>query len=364
MPSLFDPIQLGAVAAPNRVLMAALTRGRNTREHVPTAMMADYYRQRASAGLIISEATGISRQGLGWPYAPGLWTDEQVAAWQPVTGAVHEEGGHIFTQLWHMGRVVHPSFLGGQAPVSASASTAPGLAHTYDGKTPYAAARALQLDEITDIVADFRRAARNAIAAGFDGIQLHAANGYLLDQFMRDGSNKRSDAYGGSVENRLRLLREVTEAVAEEIGPGRTAVRLSPNGEIQGVDDSAPEVLFTAAARMLSDIGIAFLEVREPNMAREDRMHPVITRPPLAPLLRDAFHGPLVLNTGYDGPSGQAALDAGLADAIAYGRPFLANPDLPRRLATGAALNRDDDATWYSRGEQGYLDYPTLEQAV
>lgn len=362
MPSLFDPIQLGAIDAPNRVLMAALTRGRNSREHVPTDMMVDYYRQRASAGLIISEATGISRQGLGWPYAPGLWSEEQVEAWRPVTQAVHEEGGRIFTQLWHMGRVVHPSFLDGAQPVSASATTAPGLAHTYDGKTPYTEARALRGDEIADIVGDFRRAARNAIAAGFDGIQLHAANGYLLDQFMRDGSNQRGDAYGGSVENRIRLLREVTEAVAAEIGVDRTSVRLSPNGEIQGVDDSNPEVLFAAAAIALSDIGIAFLEVREPSAARDDKMHPRILRAPIAPLLRDAFNGPIVLNTGYDGPSGQAALDAGLADAIAYGRPFLANPDLPRRLAIGAPLNPDDEPTWYSRGTRGYLDYPALEK--
>jgi N-ethylmaleimide reductase len=360
MPSLFDSIQLGAISAPNRVLMAALTRGRNSRDHVPTEMMVPYYRQRASAGLIISEATGISRQSLGWPYAPGLWSDEQVAAWQPITKAVHDAGGRIFTQLWHMGRVVHPSFLGGEEPVSASATTAPGLAHTYDGKVPYTESRALRIEEIPGIVDDFRRAAGNALAAGFDGIQLHAANGYLLDQFMRDNSNHRNDAYGGSVENRIRVLREVTEAVAGEIGADRTSVRLSPNGEIQGVDDSKPEVLFTAAAKALSDIGIAFLEIREPSAPRKDKMHPTILRAPIAPLIREVFNGPLVLNTGYDGVSGQAALDSGLADAVAYGRPFLANPDLPHRLAVGAELNKDHEATWYSRGEEGYLDYPTI----
>lgn len=361
MPTLFDPIQLGAVSAPNRVLMAALTRGRNSPGHVPTAMMVEYYRQRASAGLIISEATGISRQGLGWPYAPGLWSDEQVAAWQSVTAAVHDKGGHIFTQLWHMGRVVHPSFLDGAAPVSASATTAPGLAHTYQGKLPYAQAQALDGKQIAAIVGDFRRAARNARSAGFDGIQLHAANGYLLDQFMRDSGNLRSDAYGGNIDNRIRLLREVTEAIASEIGADRISVRLSPNGEIQGVDDSDPETLFAAAAKALSDIGIAFLEIREPDGPRDDRMHPTIVRAPIAPLLRAAFTGPIVLNTGYDGASGQAAIDAGVADAIAYGRPFLANPDLPRRLQIGAPLNADDEPTWYSRGEKGYLDYPSLE---
>jgi 2,4-dienoyl-CoA reductase-like NADH-dependent reductase (Old Yellow Enzyme family) len=360
MPSLFDPIQLGAVTAPNRILMAALTRGRNTREHVPTPMMVDYYRQRASAGLIISEATGISRQGLGWPYAPGLWTDEQIAGWQPVTRAVHEQGGHIFTQLWHMGRVVHPSFLGGEPPVSASPTTAPGLAHTYEGKEPYSEARALDEVDIALIVADFRQAAINARRAGFDGIQLHAANGYLLDQFMRDNSNKRRDAFGGSIENRIRLLRAVTEAIAAEIGADRTSVRLSPNGEIQGVDDSNPEQLFATAAKVLSDIGIAFLEVREPDAPREDKMHPVLLRPPIAPILRQAFDGPLVLNTGYGKASGQAALDADIGDAIAYGRDFISNPDLPYRLSIDAPLNKDVEETWYSRGIEGYLDYPAL----
>jgi len=218
MPSLFDPIQLGAAACPNRVVMAPLTRGRSTREHVPTELMATYYAQRAAAGLIISEATGISRQGLGWPYAPGIWTRDQMEAWKPVTEAVHRAGGRIFCQLWHMGRVVQPSYLDGEPPVSASATTAPYKAHTYEGRQPYGEARALALDEIPDLLGDYAHAAGNALAAGFDGVQVHAANGYLIDQFLRDGTNHRDDDYGGPVENRVRLLRQVTAAVADVVG--------------------------------------------------------------------------------------------------------------------------------------------------
>ena len=223
MPSLFDPIKLGALDCPNRILMAPLTRGRATREHVPTDLMKTYYSQRADAGLILTEATGISRQGLGWPYAPGLWTDAQVEGWKPVVAAVHEAGGRIFAQLWHMGRVVHSSFLGGAQPVSSSATLAPAKAHTYDGRKPYDEARALRLDEIPGVIGEYVQAARNARAAGFDGVQIHGANGYLIDQFLRDGTNLRDDAYGGPVENRIRLLREVTQAVADEVGADRTA---------------------------------------------------------------------------------------------------------------------------------------------
>lgn len=355
MPSLFDPIRLGAIQAPNRILMAPLTRGRATRSHVPTPIMAQYYAQRAEAGLIISEATGISQQGLGWPYAPGLWTDEQVQNWRPVTDAVHHAGGRIVAQLWHMGRLVHPSFLGGEAPVSASATTAPDEAHTYDGKQPYAEARPLRLDEIPLLLEQYRHATRNALAAGFDGVQIHAANGYLIDEFLRDNSNARDDAYGGPVGNRIRLLREVTEAVAEVAGADRTSVRLSPNGAIQGVNDSDPETLFTAAASALSEIGIAFLEMREPGF---DGTFGSADRPPIAPLIRDVFHGPLVLNSDYDGAKAQAALDGGKVDAIAFGRPFIANPDLPHRLRQGLTLNPDVAATWYSQGPEGYIDYP------
>lgn len=361
MPSLFDPIRVGAIEAPNRIFMAPLTRARATRGHVPTPIMAQYYAQRAGAGLIISEATGISRQGLGWPYAPGLWSDEQAEAWKPVTAAVREAGGRIFAQIWHMGRLVHPSFLDGGQPVSSSATTAPGQAHTYAGKPPYAEARALALGEIEGLVADYVRAAKSAIVAGFDGVQIHAANGYLIDQFLRDNANFREDVYGGPVENRIRLLREVTQAVADTVGADRTAVRLSPNGDSQGVNDSHPELLFPAAARALSDIGIAFLELREPSF---EGTFGKAERPPIAPLIRAAFKGPLVLNSDYHGDTGQATLDAGEADAIAFGRTFLANPDLPQRLAKGIALNKDHAPTWYSQGPEGYIDYPEASAAA
>lgn len=356
MPTLTDPITIGAIHAPNRILMAPLTRARNTREHVPTPMMVEYYRQRAAAGLIISEATGISQQGLGWPYGPGIWNAEQVAGWRTVTNAVHEAGGRIVVQLWHMGRIVHPSFLGGAQPVSASATTAPGQAHTYDGKQDYVEARPLRLDEIPGLLGDYRKAAQNAMEAGFDGVQLHAANGYLIDQFLRDGSNRREDEYGGSIPNRIRLLTEVTRTLVDVVGADRTGVRLSPNGAIQGVDDSAPEALFTAAASALSDIGIAFLELREPGFEGTFGKAAVA---PIAPAMREVFDGTLVLNSDYEPASGEAMLQSGVADAIAFGRPFIANPDLVERIEDGLPLAKDNPATWYSQGREGYLDYPT-----
>jgi 2,4-dienoyl-CoA reductase-like NADH-dependent reductase (Old Yellow Enzyme family) len=361
MTSLFDPIQLGAVLCPNRIVMAPLTRARATREAVPTSLMIDYYRQRASAGLIITEATGISRQGLGWPFAPGIWTAEQVEAWKPVTEAVHEAGGRIFCQLWHMGRVVHPSFLDGEAPVSASATTAPYKAHTYEGRQPYAEARALGLDEIPALLDDYAHAAGYAIGAGFDGVQLHAANGYLIDQFLRDGTNLRDDDYGGPLENRVRLLREATQAIADIVGAERTAVRLSPNGESQGVDDSDPGTLFTAAAAALDAIGIAFLELREPGPEGTFGSSSI---PPVSPSIRKAFTRPLVLNSDFDLAKAEAAIGEERCDAVSFGRPFISNPDLPARLMAKAELAPDDRATWYSQGPEGYVDYPAMEPAA
>lgn len=356
MPSLFDPIRLGDIAAPNRMLMAPLTRGRNTREHVPTPLVAEYYAQRASAGLIISEATGISRQGLGWAYAPGIWSDEQVAGWRHVTDAVHAAGGRMACQLWHMGRIVHPSFLDGAKGVSASATTAPGFAHTYAGKQPHVEARALDAAEIPGLLDDYRAATRNALAAGFDCVEIHAANGYLIDQFLRAGANLRTDRYGGSIANRMRLLVEVTEAVVGVAGAGRTGVRLSPNGDSQGVNDPDPEPLYRAVAAELSRISVAFVELREPG-PEGTRGKP--DQPPVHPVIRAAFDGPLVLNSDFDGAKAQAALDRGEADAISFGRGFLANPDLPRRIRDGIPLTPDDMATWYTPGPEGYTDYPT-----
>jgi 2,4-dienoyl-CoA reductase-like NADH-dependent reductase (Old Yellow Enzyme family) len=355
MPSLFDPLRIGAIEAPNRILMAPMTRARGTREHVPTPIMARYYAQRATAGLIISEAIGISREGMGWPYATGLWTQEQVAGWEAVTETVHAAGGRILAQLWHMGRTVHPSFLDGAQPVSASGSTAPGHAHTYTGKQRYEAGRPLRLEEIPRVVEDFQAAARNAIAAGFDGVQIHASNGYLIDEFLRDGTNFRTDGYGGTILNRVRLLREVTQGVADAVGADRTGVRLSPNGETQGVRDSDPVPVFTVALQTLSAIGIAHVELREPPV---DGTFGVGEMPPLAAKLRPAFKGVLIVNSDYNVARAEVALDEGICDAIAFGRPFIANPDLPSRIARRFPLAMDDAATWFTQGSEGYLDYP------
>lgn len=356
MPTLFDPISLGALKAPNRIVMAPLTRARATRDHVPTALMVEYYAQRASAGLITSEAIGISRQGNGFPYAPGLWSDTQVEAWKSVTSAVHRKGGLMIAQLGHTGRAGHSAVIGEQ-PISSSATKAPVDAWTYDGPKPAETARPLSARELPVLIADYVRAARNALSAGFDGVQIHAANGMLLDQFLRDNSNLRTDDYGGNVGNRLRLLGDITRAVAAVAGADRTSVRLSPNGETWGVDDSDPTPLFTGAAAMLNEIGIAFLELREP--APGDAFGGTDV-PRQSPMMRPYFRGPLVLNSDYDLPRAQADLDRGLADAISFGRPFLANPDLVRRLRDRAPLNEPRKDSFYTQGAEGYLDYPTL----
>jgi len=353
--TLFDPLRMGALQLPQRILMAPMTRARGTQDHLPTEIMIEYYRQRADAGLIISEAIGISQQGLGWPYATGIWLDEQVDGWRKVTDAVHAAGGQIIAQLWHMGRVVHPSFLGGGQPISASVTTAPGQAHTYAGKQAYTPARALPIEEIPVLLEDFRHATRNAMKAGFDGVQIHAANGYLIDQFLRNSENFRADAYGGSIPNRVRLLKEVTQAVAKVIGADRTGVRLTPSSYEQGVRDSDPEPLFVHAAQVLSDIGIGHLEVREPPA---DGTFGKSERPPLARVIRKAFDGVLILNSDYDFARAQAHIQSGLADAIAFGRPYIANPDLPSRFAKQLPVADSEMSTWFSQGELGYTDYP------
>jgi N-ethylmaleimide reductase len=356
MTTLFDPIKIGAIDAPNRILMAPLTRGRATRSHVPTPLMAEYYSQRASAGLIITEATGISQQGLGWPSAPGLWSGDQVSAWTSIVQSVHAAGGRIVAQLWHMGRLVHPDFLGGRPPVSASATTAPARAHTYEGSKPYAESRALTAEEIKQVIDDYRTAAEHAVAAGFDGVQLHAANGYLIDQFLRDGTNKRTDSYGGTIENRIRLLTDVTRALIGVVGADRTGVRLSPNDDPQGCGDSDSEPLFTQAALALNSLKIAFLEMRASRP--ESSFRPAVRQ--LVPAIRRAYEGILILNSDYLFDDAAAALRSGEADAIAFGRPFLANPDLPARFAQHAALNPPNSATFYTPGPAGYNDYPAL----
>jgi N-ethylmaleimide reductase len=355
MTSLLDPITLGAIKAPNRILMAPLTRGRADAGHVPNDLMKTYYTQRAGAGLIISEATGISQEGLGWPAAPGLWSEAQTEAWKPVTESVHQAGGRIIAQLWHMGRIVHSSYNDGLPGVSSSATTAPGHAYTRTGKQPYEQARPLRLDEIPRLIGDYRLAAENAKKAGFDGVQLHSANGYLLDQFLRDNSNFRDDAYGGPVENRIRLMTEVTSALCEIWGAGRVSVRLSPNGDSQGADDSNPAGLFTAAATALDGLGIGFLELREPGA---DGTFGRTDVPKQSPAIRKVFKGPLVLNSDLDVASGNALIASGAADAISFGRPYIANPDLAARIARNLPWDETDTKTWYSPGPHGYVDYP------
>lgn len=342
--------------------MAPLTRGRaDVPGFVPNDMMATYYRQRAGAGLIISEATGISVEGLGWPSAPGIWSDEQVEGWKPITRAVHDEGGKIVLQLWHMGRIVHPVFLDGAPPVSASATTAPGQAHTPEGKKDYAQARALSVEDIARVVEDYRHAAENAKKAGFDGVQLHGANGYLVDQFLRDGTNLRTDEYGGSPENRVRFLREILEALISVWGADRVGVRLSPNGDSQGCDDSNPAATFGAAAKVCQDLGLAFLELREPG---PNGTFGATEVPRQSPLIRTIYSGPLVLNSDYDAAGGAAEVEAGKCDAIAYGRPFISNPDLPERIRAGAgfAPNVNVPQSWYFPGPAGYIDYPVMDE--
>ncbi len=359
MPDLFDPIAFGAVDLRNRIIMAPLTRARSNRAAIPNALMARYYAQRAEAGLIISEATGISREGLGWPNAPGLWNHAQVEGWKPVTDAVHAAGGRIVAQLWHMGRLVHPDLGGGQ-PVSSSATTAPDHAHTYEGNKPYAEARPATREDIARIVGDYAQAARNAIAAGFDGVQVHGANGYLVDQFLRDSGNRRTDDYGGSIDNRLRFAAEVLGAVGETIGMDRVGIRFSPNIYSQGVEDSDPEALFTALAIRLQKLEVPWIELRE---AHRPTLAGAIPTAPVSPAMRRHYTGAIALNSDYDGPSGRARLAEGIADAISIGRPFIANPDLVERVRLGAPLAAGDPGTFYRGGAAGYVDYPRFEEA-
>jgi 2,4-dienoyl-CoA reductase-like NADH-dependent reductase (Old Yellow Enzyme family) len=357
MAGLFDPLELGALELPNRIVMAPLTRARSNRDAIPNELMAAYYAQRASAGLIISEATGISREGLGWPNAPGLWNDAQVEGWKQVTAAVHHAGGRIVAQLWHMGRLVHPDLGGGQ-PVSSSATTAPDFAHTYEGKKPYVEARVATRDDLQRITADYARAARNAIDAGFDGVQIHGANGYLVDQFLRDGANLRADDYGGPIENRLRFMTEVLEAVGAEIGMNRVGIRFSPNVLVQGIDDSDPIPLFAAVAERLEQLELPWIELRE---AHEPTTAGAIPTAPVSPAMRPIYSGKILLNSNYDGPSARERMAKGIADGISFGRPFISNPDLVRRIAIGAPLSPGDLGTFYSGDARGYVDYPTLE---
>jgi N-ethylmaleimide reductase len=359
---LFTPYQLGPYELRNRLVMAPMTRNRATADGVPTGAMAAYYAQRATAGLIVTEGTQVSRQGLGYAYTPGIHTDAQVEGWRGVTDAVHQAGGRIFAQLWHVGRVSHPALQpGGALPVAPSAIGIEGSTFTYEGAKEFVAPRALETDEIRGVVEQYAEGARRAFAAGFDGVELHGANGYLIDQFLRDGSNQRTDRYGGSVANRVRFLTEVTEAVVDVWGGHRVGVRLSPTGAFNGMSDSDPEATFSYAAYALNQFGPAYLHVVDPIAAGENpNAGPTAGR--LSHALRAIFRGTFIANGGYDAASGHAAVTGGEADLVAYGTWFLANPDLVRRFRESAPLNAPDRATFYGGGEQGYTDYPTLDE--
>ena len=358
MSSLFTSVALGDLDLKNRIVMAPMTRGRAGDSRTPNALMADYYAQRATAGLIVTEATPVSAQGYGWNGAPGMYEDAHEAGWKAATDAVHAAGGAVVLQLWHTGRVSHPDFLEGDTPVGPSPIAAAGESHTPLGKKPYVVPRQLNADELPGIADDFAKAAERAVRAGFDGVEVHCANGYLLDQFLRDGSNQRTDEYGDAVENRVRFPLMVARAVADAVGSRRTGLRVSPSNPFNDMHDSDSMALFTHFARELNDLDLAYLHVMEPF----SKEHPFYSEGELhTPRLREAFDGPMMVNGGYDAQTGAKAVDDGLADCVAYGVPFIANPDLVRRYREGRALSMPDPATFYTPGPEGYNDYPPAD---
>jgi N-ethylmaleimide reductase len=355
MNPLFQPLQVGDLNLPNRIVMAPLTRCRADAGRVPNALMARYYAQRASAGLILTEATSVTPQGVGYPDTPGIWSDEQVEGWKRVTHAVHAAGGRIVLQLWHVGRISHPDYLDGELPVAPSAIAPQGHVSLLRPQRDYVTPRALETDEIPGIVAAYRKGAENARRAGFDGVEIHGANGYLLDQFLQDSTNKRTDAYGGSVENRARLLLEVTDAAIAVWGAGRVGVHLAPRGDAHTMGDSDPLGTFGYVAEQLGKRGIAFIFTRE--SLGDNRISPALKR---------RFGGVLIANEGFNRATAQQALTAGEADAVAFGKDFIANPDLPQRLHQDAPLNPYHPETFYGYGLQdravGYTDYPAMSE--
>ena len=350
MPTLLDPITVGDLHLPNRVFMAPLTRSRAVDHRVPNALMVEYYIQRASAGLILSEATSVTPMGVGYANTPGIWSPEQVEGWRAITRGVKARDGHIFLQLWHVGRMSDPMFLDGQLPVAPSAIAPGGHVSLVRPEKPFVTPRALDLSELPGIVAAYRQGAENAQAAGFDGVEIHGANGYLLDQFLQSQTNQRTDEYGGPVENRARLMLEVADACISVWGKDRVAMHLAPRGDAHSMGDADPLATFGYVAKELGRRGIAFICARE---------HLGPGR--IGPQLRAAFGGVYVANEKFTYETGEAALAAGEADAVAFGVPFIANPDLPWRFATNAPLNEPDPSTFYAPGPKGYIDYPTLE---
>jgi 2,4-dienoyl-CoA reductase-like NADH-dependent reductase (Old Yellow Enzyme family) len=347
---LFQPLRAGAFTFPNRIIMAPLTRCRASAGRVPNAMMAQYYSQRAGFGMILSEATAVSPMGVGYPDTPGIWSDEQVEGWKSVTRAVHEAGGMILLQLWHVGRISDPIYLDGALPVAPSAIAPEGHVSLVRPMKEFVTPRALELDEIPGIVEEYRRGAENAKAAGFDGVEIHGANGYLIDQFLQDSSNQRQDDYGGSINNRARFLLEVTDAVVSVWGADHVGVHLAPRGDSHDVGDSNLSGVFHHAATELGKRKLAFLCARES-----------FDKPALGPSLKQAFCGVYIGNEGFTAESAREAISSGLVDAVAFGKAAIANPDLVERIRTGAPLNEPEPSTFYGQGPSGYIDYPTLD---
>ncbi len=349
MPTPFDPLRLGDLELPNRIVMAPLTRCRAGEGRAPNALMRDYYAQRASAGLILSEATSVTPMGVGYPDTPGVWSQAQVEGWREITRAVHEAGGLIMLQLWHVGRISHPIYLDGAKPVAPSAIAARGHVSLLRPLQPYPEPRALDASEIQGVIDAYRQGAENAKRAGFDGVEIHGANGYLLDQFLQDSANKRTDRYGGPIENRARLMLEVTDAVVEVWGRGRVGMHLAPRGDAQSMGDSDPKATFGYVARELGKRRIAFICAREHQGPDA-----------LGPYLKKEFGGPFIANEDFTRESAEAAVASGEADAIAFGKLFIANPDLPERFRRHAPLNEPRPETYYAHGAEGYVDYPAL----
>ena len=358
MDELFKPITIGKLQLPNRIFMAPLTRGRAEENGTPNDLMVEYYTQRASAGLIITEATAFSPQGFGWDGAPKLYDANHVKAWQKITDSVHKNGGHIYFQMWHMGRISHPDFLNGELPVAPSAITAKGHTRTHSHKKDYVTPRALELDEIPGLIQSYVDGAKRAVAAGFDGVEIHSANGYLLDEFIRDGSNKRTDKYGGSIENRTRLSLEITEAVAKAIGADKTAIRLSPRSPNGDVVDSNPVETFTYIAEKLSDYNLSYLHVKEETPPGKP------AEPRASYEMRKVYKGVFLSNGGYTKELAEKEIADGKVDAVAFGVPFIANADLVERFKENAPLNKANPKTFYSRGPEGYTDYPLLNKSA
>ena len=369
MPTLFDPMNLGALKLPNRILMAPLTRSRATPDaRVPTPLQAEYYRQRASAGLIFSEATSVSAMGVGYAATPGIWSQEQTEGWQKVTRAVHDEGGRMVLQLWHVGRVSHPLFLNGATPVSASAVKPKGRVSLVRPETEYVTPRALEREEIPGIIAAFRLGAENAQKAGFDGVHIHGANGYLLDQFLQDSTNQREDDYGGPIQNRARLMLEITDACIAVWGADRVGMHLAPRMDSHDMGDSDRLGTFSYVAGELGKRKLGWIAAREALVGNSTKLVDSQGRPKqisnpesIGPILKQIFGGPFIANEEFDQATAERFLAEGKADAVAFGKLFIANPDLPRRFADGLPLNKWDTATFYSGGAQGYVDYPALE---